>query len=168
MEIVRAEAGEVPAPAAAEGRREPWWRSLGNLALRPAAGFALVAVLVAGVTAGYLVRGSDSSDPATSYVRVTGVGPEADNVSGVLERTGDSATLHVHEMPKLARDQVYEVWVQRAGVMEPKSLFVLRRDGTAEAAVPGPLDGGEAVYVTTEKRGGAQTPTLPALLEAPL
>ena len=168
MEVVRAEAAP-PAAALPERRRsEPWWRSLANFTLRPATGLALVAVLVAGLAAGYLVGGSDSSDPVTTYAQATGLGAEADNVSAVLERSGDSATLHVQQMPKLARGEVYEVWVQRAGVMEPKSLFVLSRDGTAEAAVPGPLDGGEAVYVTAEKAGGAQTPSLPALLEAPL
>ena len=52
--------------------------------------------------------------------------------------------------------------------MEPRSTFVLSMDGTAEAAVPGPLGGGEAVLVTREPRGGSRQPTTKPLLTAPL
>ncbi len=89
-------------------------------------------------------------------------------VSATLERNGDSATLHVHELPAINQDQVYEVWVQRAGVMEPRSTFVLSMDGTAEAAIPGPLNGGSAVFVTREPRGGSSQPTTQPILSAPL
>ena len=41
--------------------------------------------------------------------------------------------------------------------MEPRSTFVLSMDGTAEAAVPGPLADGEAVLVTREPRGGRRS-----------
>ena len=71
-------------------------------------------------------------------------------------------------MPELDPDEVYEVWVQRAGVMEPASLFVLDSKGAALAAVPGPLDGAEAVAVTAEPRGGSQSPTSNPLLTASL
>lgn len=178
MAIVRAEAAdaaEEAAPVAAPeparrsaAARQPWWRSLSGFAMRPAVGFAALILLVAGVAGGYVIRGGSEEGPTTTLSRATGIGPAAGEVSATLERTGDSATLHVHSMPKLARDQVYEVWVQRADVMEPKSLFVLSKDGTAEAAVTGPLDGAEAVYVTAEDRGGASQPSLPALLEAKL
>ena len=52
--------------------------------------------------------------------------------------------------------------------LEPSSLFVSRRDGTAEAAVPGPLDDADAVLVTREPRGGSRHPTSPPLLSADL
>ena len=74
----------------------------------------------------------------------------------------------MNQLPPLERDQVYEVWVQRAGVMEPASLFVLDRNGAALAAVPGPLDDAEAVAVTAEPRGGSQSPTSDPLLTANL
>ena len=41
-------------------------------------------------------------------------------------------------------------------------------DGTAEAAVPGPLDDADAVLVTREPRGGSQHPTSLPLLRADL
>ena len=59
-------------------------------------------------------------------------------------------------LPPLARDDVYQVWVQRDGAIEPSSLFVPRRDGTAEAAIPGSLDGADAVLVTREPAAAAE------------
>jgi hypothetical protein len=45
---------------------------------------------------------------------------------------------------------------------------VLRMDGSAEAAVPGPFDDANAVFVTAEPRPGGPQPTTEPLLEAPL
>ena len=170
MATVRAEA----APAAvAESKPErsrargSWLEGLRGLMMRPAVGMAVLIVLVAGIGVGYALRGSGTIDTAPQLVRAD---PLKDSVpvSATLERTGDSATLHVHELPAIGSDEVYEVWVQRAGVMEPRSTFVLSMDGTAEAAVPGPLADGEAVLVTREPRGGSPQPTTKPLLTAPL
>jgi anti-sigma-K factor RskA len=163
MEMVRGEAAVDSQPARAE--RSGWWSSVRTFAMRPATAMAVAILLVAGIGAGYLLRGTDTIEP-------TLVKAEAANgavpVSATLERVGDSATLHVNEMPPLGDDEVYEVWVQRAGVMEPRSTFVLSSDGTAEAAVPGPLNGADAVLVTREPRGGSRQPTSDPLLQAPL
>jgi hypothetical protein len=78
------------------------------------------------------------------------------------------ATLRVQRLPKLPPNQVYETWLERDGELEPGSVFVLRRDGSADAAIPGPLEGASAVLVTREPRGGSQSPTSPPLLEATL
>jgi hypothetical protein len=172
MEVVRREAAEatVAAPAAApapERSRSNWWDSLSGVLLRPATAMAVLIVLVAGIGAGYLLRGNDEVSPGSTLVKAQPANG-ANPVSATLERSGDSATLHVNAMPPLADDEVYEVWVQRAGVMEPRSIFVLSSDGTAEAAVPGPLDDADAVYVTREPRGGSRQPTTDPLLSAPL
>ena len=187
LTIVRDEAG---AGAAAEPNREhdlasdrerdpgrsrtAWWRSLGGYALRPAGALAAVILLAGGggVGGGYAIWGGE--DEPRSELRSQYIDPEvpepglADVVSATLEVHGNSGTLHVQEMPKLSPDEVYEVWVDRDGVMEPASVFVLRRNGTAEAAVPGPLTGADAVLVTRERRGGSQQPTNPPLLRAGL
>ncbi len=86
----------------------------------------------------------------------------------MLKRSGDTATLHVHELPAIASDEVYEIWVQRAGVMEPRNTFVLSGDGSAEVAVAPPLHGGQALYVTREPSGGSRQPTTRPVLQAPL
>lgn len=171
MATVRAEAAQAAAVAAKpvprrSERREPWWRGLSNPMLRPATGMAVLILLVAGVAGGYLLRGDGMLQGSEFIKGVPASG--AVEVSATLERHGDSGTLHVNQLPELARNEVYQVWVQRADVMEPQSTFVLGRDGSAEAAVPGPLDGAEAVLVTTEPRPGSSRPTSPPVLEAPL
>jgi anti-sigma-K factor RskA len=132
--------------------------------MRPAAGMAAVILVVAGVGAGYLLRGPDSSE--TRLVR--GEALTSAPASATLERDGDTSTLHVHQMPPIGPDKVYEVWVQRGQQVEPVSTFVLSADGTAEAAVPGSLSGGQAVLVTREPRGGSPQPTTEPLLSVPL
>lgn len=170
MATVRAEAAPAAAvePKPERSRaRGSWLETLRGLMMRPAVGMAVLIVLVAGIGVGYALRGSGTTDTAPQLVRADPLNDSVP-VSATLERTGDSATLHVHELPAIGSDEVYEVWVQRAGVMEPRSTFVLSMDGTAEAAVPGPLADGEAVLVTREPRGGSPQPTTKPLLTAPL
>lgn len=171
MEVVReeaaAEAAGAPTRAPARAERAGWWASLRGVMVQPATAMAVVILLVAGIGVGYLARGADTVETKPTLVKAQAV-DGAVPVSATLERNGDSATLHVHEMPPLADDEVYEVWVQRANVMEPRSTFVLSSDGTAEAAVPGPLRGADAVYVTREPRGGSRQPTTDPLMQAPL
>jgi len=90
------------------------------------------------------------------------------NLAGTLEREGGSAILTMSRLPALPPNGVYEVWVARDGTLEASSLFVPRPDGSAEAAVPGPLDDADAVLVTEEPRGGSRQPTSPPLLRANL
>jgi anti-sigma-K factor RskA len=146
--------------AAARPRRK--WRVLD---WRPAVAIAAV-LLVVGALGGYLLR---SSGPSQSVVaaRPTNAAPSG-QVSATLAREGDLATLRVTRLPALPPDAVYETWVERDGAVRPGSVFVLRDDGSADAAVPGPLGGADAVLVTREPRGGSTTPTSPPLLRASL
>jgi anti-sigma-K factor RskA len=166
LATVRAEA--TPAFEASEApAREPRRRQRFGILLRPAMAIAAVALIALGVAAGYLARGGDEpSEPASELVAAERLA----NVpaSATLERHGNSATLHVHQLPDLEAGEVYEVWVQRAGVMEPSSTFAVTSDGNGAAAIPGPLDGASAIFVTTEPRGGSQRPTGEPLLKAPL
>jgi len=169
MATVRAEAAESATATAprAERTRQPWWHGLRSLMLRPAVGMAALILLVAGIGAGWLLRGSDTVEPSTNLVRAEPVG-NATPVAATVERTGDAGTLHVQALPPIRNDEVYEIWVQRADVLEPSNTFVLSAEGTAEAAIPGPLTGGQAIYVTREPRGGSQQPTTKPVLQAPL
>jgi anti-sigma-K factor RskA len=163
METVREEsstaAGEPPRGATAVRRR-----GLGVSLLRPATAVAAAAMLVVGAVAGYLI--SEPGDSSSVLTAQAAAGAPA--ASGVLEREGASGILRVEGMPSLARDEVYEVWVQRDGRLEPSSLFVLRRDRSGEAAVPGSLNGADAVLVTREPRGGSRQPTSAPLLSVQL
>ena len=161
---VRAEArkGSRAGIVAAEPRRLREW---GALLWRPATAVAAGALIVAGAAAGYLLH-----DPGKSTSVVTArPSPSAPaRVAGTLERQDGSAILTMSHLPALPQNDVYETWVQRDGTLQPSSLFVPRRDRTADAAVPGPLDNADAVLVTREPRGGSQQPTSPPLLRADL
>jgi hypothetical protein len=153
-------AAREPPEHAAGGR----WAWLGRSLLRPATAMAAAAMLVVGVVAGYLI--SDSGESRSTLTAQVAAGAPA--ASGVLEREGASGILRVQGMPALARDEVYEVWVQRDGGLEPSSLFVLRRNRSGEAAVPASLEGADAVLVTREPRGGSRQPTSKPVLSVQL
>jgi anti-sigma-K factor RskA len=163
METVRAEfrraEGEPPRRV-----RARWWSGLRLALWRPSTAVAAAATLVVGVVAGYLIHEPGGGSTSTYEARAI----HGSGVTGTLARDGGSGILRVQHMPALARDQVYEVWVQRDGNLEPSSLFVPRRDRSAEAAVPGHLDGAEAVLVTKEPRGGSKKPTSAPLLSVNL
>jgi anti-sigma-K factor RskA len=167
MDTVRAEAAPSAQPEAAAARAEPRrraWAGWGGVLLRPATAFVAVVLIVAGVAAGYALRGDDGD--ATTTVAARATSPEFE-VSADVVRQGDSGALHVREMPAISRDEVYEVWVQRGDAVEPASTFVLNRDGSAVAAVPG-LEDADAVLVTREPYGGSEQPTTRPVLEATL
>jgi anti-sigma-K factor RskA len=163
MRMVREDspkAAREPPRRAATGR----WAWLGRSMLRPATAAVAAAMLVIGAVAGYLI-----SEPGeTSSTLTARAAAGASVATGVLEREGDSGILRVEGMPALARDAVYEVWVQRDSRLEPSSLFVLRGNRSGEAAVPGSLDGADAVLVTREPRGGSRQPTSKPLLSVQL
>jgi anti-sigma-K factor RskA len=134
------------------------WRPL---ALSAAAAATLAVVVTSALQESSPVRSS------TVAARPTNAAPPG-LVSATLERQSDVATLHVDRLPRLPQGNVYETWIERNGVMKPGSVFVLRRDGSADAAVPGPLAGARAVLVTREPSGGSTSPTSSPLLRAAL
>jgi hypothetical protein len=126
---------------------------------------AVAATLIVGVVAGYLIHEPGGSGTSTFEAQALQGGGGA---SGELERNGGTGILRVQGMPTLARNQVYEVWVQRDGSLEPSSLFVPRRDHSADAAVPDDLNGADAVLVTAEPQGGSSQPTSDPILSVKL
>jgi anti-sigma-K factor RskA len=168
VETVRTEAkridevSQASEPVVATSR----WRTWRGIAARPATAMAAGAVLVAGVAAGWLLHDSESTEHSLIPANPTAAAPPG-SVSASLDRVDGSATLEVRRMPALPRNDVYEVWAVRGRAMRPQSTFVLRHDGTANAAVPH-LTGASAVLVTQEPHGGSNSPTAPPLLRAPL
>jgi anti-sigma-K factor RskA len=162
MSTVRAESREaVRADARGTG-----WRDWGAFLLRPATAAVAGVLLVAGVLGGYLLH--QPTENRRSVVSVEASESLAPTASGTLERQDGSAILRVEGMPALAGNRVYETWVQRGGTMEPSSLFTLRRNRSGDAAIPGPLEGADAVLVTAEPRGGSSQPTSRPVLRASL
>ena len=161
---VRAEArtGGRAAIGGGESRRLREW---GAWLLRPATAVAAGALIVAGAAAGYLLH---EPGPSSSVVTARPLPAAPARLAATLERQDGSAILTMSHLPALPPNDVYEAWVQRDGTLAPSGLFVPRRDRTADAAVPGPLDDADAVLVTREPRGGSQQPTSPPLLRADL
>jgi anti-sigma-K factor RskA len=145
MAEVRDDLGEAearPAPA----RRRRWL-------LKPAMGFAVVALLVAGVV-GYEV-GNDGSGEGGASTLERQVGDL--NVKMVQE--GDSGTLQLSGVHQLPPDKVLEAWVEREGEVEAvPALFVPDRHGQAETRIAD-MSGVGTVMVTEEPQGGSDAPT---------
>jgi hypothetical protein len=153
--------GQEPAAPRATAQREPSWR---GLIRRPATALAAVLLVLAGIVAGYLVRGGGEPQ-STIALRPTAAAPGA---QATLERVDESASIDVRRMPALPRGKVYEVWVQHGTQLKPSSIFVLRRDGSGEAAIAESLNDADHVLVTREPHGGSRQPTSPVLLRARL
>lgn len=164
LETVRGEAARAAREPPRAGR-ESWWNRVGVAVWRPATAVAAAVMLVIGAVAGYLIGEPNGGGATTLQAQAM---PNAPRARGTLAREGNSGILRVRGMPTLASNQVYEVWVQRDGRLEPSSLFVPRKDRSAEAAVPGGLDGAAAVLVTKEPSGGSLQPTSSPVLSVQL
>jgi anti-sigma-K factor RskA len=162
MDVVRAEA--APEPARRARRRR--WRVPGGLLLRPGVALACALALVAlGGVAGALLSGGDEN------VRSTDALVDARQAPGArvqLEEGDGQSRLVAEHFPAPPRGRVYQVWLKRPGD-DPQPTNVLwapSRDGTAEVAVPGSLDGVEAVLVTDEPDGGSARPSRQPVITA--
>jgi anti-sigma-K factor RskA len=177
MQVVRSEAqllqaagaqADVVAPPPPPPRRSRL-RGLGARTFRPALAGGMAAVaLVAGGAAGFALRGGGDEEVRTLEARVEQ--NAAPGAAGALVLDGDDATLRVARMPRAPRGRVWQVWVKRPRrAPEPTdALFDVRRNGSAIVAVPGGLDGAEAVLVTSEPEGGSQVPTRQPAVEVAL
>lgn len=153
---------DVPVRPARERRRF----SLDWLA-RPAFAMpAIVLLLALGVLAGLASSSAFDSEPAMRSVRAEVNQRVAPNARVTLEVKDGSGTLVAERLPEAPRGRVYQVWVKRPNLdPEPTStLFAPRADGSAAAAVPGSLEGIEAVLVTHEPAGGSPAPTSQPIL----
>jgi anti-sigma-K factor RskA len=122
--------------------------------LKPAVGFAAVALLVAGVI-GYQVGndGSNEGGGASTIVR------QVDGLTVKMVQEDEGGTLQLEGVRQLPSDKVLEAWVEREGKVEAvPALFVPDRHGHAETMIAD-MTGVETVMVTEEPRGGSEAPT---------
>jgi anti-sigma-K factor RskA len=145
MTEVRADARrfeERPAPARS-------WRWL----LKPAAGLAVVALLVAGVVGYEVGNGGSEGGGASTVERQVG------GIDVKMVQKGDSGTLQLSGVHQLPPDKVLEAWVEREGQVEAvPALFVPNRDGQAETQIAD-MNGVAVVMVTEEPQGGSEAQT---------
>ena len=146
-------ASPAPAPAPRRERRRAWWA-------RPGFALAAVVLLLAAGAAGILAGGPDTR---TVVAQTT-----VDGAQATLELEGSDGTLVVAGMPPPPEGRIYQVWLKRPGAdPEPTdALWTVNAQGDAEVAVPGSLDGVEAVLVTDEPMGGSEVPTRTPVISA--
>ncbi|HEU4738554.1 MAG TPA: anti-sigma factor [Solirubrobacterales bacterium] len=138
---------DVPAKEPVRSRSRRW-------VLKPAVGFAVVALLVAGVV-GYEVGkdGSGGGEAASTTVRQIG------GMTVKMVQEGESGTLQLSGVPQIPQDKVLEAWVKREGEVEAvPALLVPDRHGQAETRIAD-MTGVETVMVTEEPQGGSDAPT---------
>ena len=153
--------GDTAGPAPA--RRAPARRrSLGAWFARPGVALACAAALLVGAVGGVVLSGGGED---TRTVVAETQAPGADVRLNVGE---DGSTLVARNMPAPPAGRIYQVWLKRPGEdPEPTSvLWSTRADGSADVAVPGSLDGVEAVLVTDEPEGGSDAPTKAPVISA--
>jgi anti-sigma-K factor RskA len=149
MEQVRSEAaGSQAAPAAHRAPRR-------RFGLRPLAGLAAAALVVAAIGGYAISDGGSGGGPQTTTV-VTGHSP---GVTAEMVREGETGTLRLANLHQLPAGKVLQAWVQRGKrVVSAKALFVPNSDGTATATIDN-MDDVNTVMVTAEPRGGSIQPT---------
>jgi anti-sigma-K factor RskA/putative zinc finger protein len=162
MRTVWAEAGERQQEAKPERRWSRPFRGLLELNPALAAGLA-VAILLIGVGIGIGVGGLGSSGGGERTLAALVDHTRAPMGSASLsvpKGEGKGAILTVQGLPDPGVGKVYEVWVQRSGVMQPAgALFSVGSGGSGTAGIPGKLEDAEAVAVTAERDGGTLKPT---------
>jgi anti-sigma-K factor RskA len=153
MAEVRADVRAQPRPAPSRPKARRWF-------LKPAVGFAVLALLVAGVV-GYEVGkdGGDEKGGASTIVRY----PDGMKVTMIQE--GDGGRLELAGVPQPPEGKVYEAWVEREGEIEAvPALIVPDRHGHAETTITD-MSGVKTLMVTVEPRGGSETPTGETVME---
>ncbi len=174
MEVVEREAQEAGGVVEGPARRERASGSLGER-LRARLGGSMRPVLAGGVLALALLAGfgvaqlggDDSGRTVVASVKGSVLG----DASGQLTLQGDGedgGILEVDGMPPLSRDQVYQAWVERDGMVEPEPTFEVGMTGGGAVAVPDDLSDAQAVHLTREPRGGSQEPSEPPILTVKL
>jgi anti-sigma-K factor RskA len=154
MAEVRADAEAEARPAPARPARSRRWF------LKPAVGFAVLALLVAGVV-GYEVGkdGGDEKDGASKIVR------QINGMTVTMIQEGEEGKLELAGVPQPPKDKVFEAWVEREGEVEAvPALLVPDRHGHAETTIAD-MSGVETLMVTVEPRGGSETPTGEPIME---
>ncbi|HET6997950.1 MAG TPA: anti-sigma factor [Solirubrobacterales bacterium] len=130
--------------------------------LRPAIGFAALALLVAAVL-GYAIGGDSGGGGGDSTI----VAGKAPDITAEMVNEGDSGTLRLANVHQLPNDEVLQAWVQRDGEVEAvPALFVPDHKGRASTQLPD-MEGVEVVMVTAEPKGGSEEPTSEPLITIP-
>ncbi len=140
-------------------RRAPAWLP------RPAIAFSALLVVAA-----VILEATRLSPPPNPATRVLSANVADSSASAQITITAGRGELIIHHLSPAPSDEIYEVWLTRAGHRpQPTSaLFNVTTDGDGDVAVPGDLRHVQRIMVTPEPVGGTQRPTHPAVIAADL
>jgi anti-sigma-K factor RskA len=146
-------------------RRTERWSTIARARprLRPAVAIAAVVAVGAGAFAAVEL-------PSGGGTRIVPAHVLASAGSAYVRVHGGRAVLVVNHLPPPAPDQIYEVWLKRAGeAPQPTSaLFDVDAAGARQVAVPADLSDVRQLLVTPERLGGSVVPTHAPVIEATL
>jgi hypothetical protein len=132
-----------------------------QLALAGAAALLVIAVIVGTQIGGGGGNGKRVVTAAVDRARL----PQATATVTLNHGVGQ---LRVTGMPRPRPGQVYEIWLKRGNQVQPGPLFNTDTTGDGAGAIPGDLQGVDAILVTREKTGGAKMPSEAPVISAPI
>ena len=154
---------EAAAKPAVRSPRRRWL--FGALQLRPSIALAACALL-AGAALGFGLSNGAGDDKRVLSASVDRTALPGGSAKLEVAEDGPAA-LRVTGLPQPPRGKVYEVWVERDGMIRPAgALFVVDRQGNGSAAIPGGVDGVSRVMVTREAAAGAERPSEQPVIQA--
>lgn len=161
MAAVRAE--PRPAEVAAPSRPARATHPLAWLRVRPRVAALAASALVALAFAGGALVTSLGGDDATTRTIAADVDAERQPAASarlvVPQNGGGDAVLRATGMQQPPPGRVYTVWLKRGERLDAVSLLAVDREGSASAALPGSVEGADAVLVTREPEGGSDRPS---------
>jgi anti-sigma-K factor RskA len=131
-----------------------------TIAVSAAVGIAAVA-LAAVLTTGMLSSG-DPVDEILADADSTEIVVDSDVVVGgrvVFSPERNQAVFTAAELPSVAGDETYELWLIDDSGAVPAGLFTPEEDGSAEVLVDGEVTPGLTLGLTVEPAGGSTIPT---------
>jgi anti-sigma-K factor RskA len=163
-ELLRAAGPDADRAPVRKPERQRWWAFVP----RPAFALAAAVLVIGGGLVGWALRDGGSVAPVRTVIADVSA-PGAPDAKASLVVRDVHSTLVTRHLPRPAPGRVYQVWLKKAGQIEPvptDALFEVRHDGSATVDVPGSMKGVEAVLVTSEPQGGSQKPTSPVVISA--
>ena len=160
MAAVRAEPRQAEAVVPSRPRRAA--SPLARFRVRPRlAALAASAFIALGFAGGALIGSlDDDGGTRTIAAEVDAERQPAASARLVVPQDGrGAAVLRATGMQQPPPGRVYTVWMKRGERLDAVSLLAVDREGSAAAALPGPVEGADAVLVTREPEGGSKRPS---------
>ncbi len=110
---------------------------------------------------------SPPAPQASRLVALHGSGAAQQARVEVVILKNQRAVLMAEDMPPVAEDKTFEIWVMENDVPKPSGLFE-PNEGPVAVALKNPVEGADAIAISVEPKGGSSQPTTDPMLTARL